>query len=382
MRIVWSLPVRGSESMASRGDLVRARRLAEGLRAEGHEVRLVDDSNGTGGKLSVSAYRSTVRRVLPGRSSLVIRDGGRWIHNRLHGRRVLAEARRWEANVLVETQVHFSDSGAVVAKAAGLPLVLDDCAPLSEEIGFGIGSLSLARWLFRRQLGAATRVVVPSRELRQHLLEDGAREERLQVVPNGLDLESHQAAERESGRRRLGVKDEIVIGFVGSFQPWHRVHLLAEAMAGLDPDLPIRMVVVGDGPGRERTLKTARAVGVEDRLTAPGAVEPGLVPSLLAAFDIGVLPGTNDYCHPMKLVEYAAAGLPSVAPDLSPVRDLVRHEETGLLFRTGDVAGLARAMERLARDPALRRRMGRAARSRVTPEHSWRFRARALVEGL
>lgn len=381
MRVVWSLPVPGTRSAGSRGDVVRARRLAEGLRAEGHDVWIVGDGVRLGAELAVGAYRRGVRRALPGALGLVARDAGRYLHARAHARRVASEAGRRRADVIVETQVHFSDSGARAARATGLPLVLDDCSPVAEELGFGVGIPRLARALFERQLEEAARVVVSSRQLRYLLLEDGAREESVRIVPNGVDLGSLRTADRSAERRRLGIDDRIVVGFVGSFQPWHRVDLLVEAMATLDR-LPLHLVLVGDGPGRERTRAAARRAGLEGRISELGPVDPALVPRLTAAFDIGALPGTNRYGHPMKLLEYAAAGLPVVAADLPPVRDVLRDGETGLLVPPGDAAALAAAIRRLTADPELRRRLGRSARARITESSSWRGRARGLVEGL
>lgn len=381
MRVVWSIPVPGRRSAASRGDVVRAHRLAEGLRADGHRVWIVGDGARHSVEYAVGAYRRGVRRALPRALGLAARDAGRCLHARAHGRRVAAESRRRRADVIVETQIHFSDSGARAARATGLPLVLDDCSPLAEELGFGAGLPRLARGLFERQLEAAERIVVSSRQLRDLLLGEGAREESVRIVPNGVDPGSLRTADPSAERRRLGVDDRIVVGFVGSFQPWHRVDLLVEAMAMLDR-LPLHLVLVGDGPARERARTEARRAGLEGRITELGPVNPTLVPRLMASFHIGTLPGTNHYGHPMKLLEYSAAALPVVAVDLPPVRDVLQDGETGLLVPPGDAVALAAAMERLAEDPELRRRLGRAARARITESSSWRTRARDLVEGL
>jgi glycosyltransferase involved in cell wall biosynthesis len=93
-----------------------------------------------------------------------------------------------------------------------------------------------------------------------------------------------------------------------------------------------------------------------------------------------VLPASNNYGHPMKLLDYAAARLAIIAPDLPPVREVIRHGETGLLFRPGDVTDLAAGIHRLAGEPQLRARLAAAAWLQVTETGSWRLRARALVE--
>jgi glycosyltransferase involved in cell wall biosynthesis len=173
--------------------------------------------------------------------------------------------------------------------------------------------------------------------------------------------------------------DGCVVGFVGSFQPWHRVEMLIDAVAALPADCPIHVVLAGEGPGLEIVLEAARKCRVSERVTAIGAVPADAIPALLAGWDIGVLPHSNPYGDPMKLREYAAAGIPSVAPDLDPVREVIEHEATGLLFPLGDVGALAHALERLAADRALCRRMGDQARRRAFATGSWTERGRALL---
>jgi glycosyltransferase involved in cell wall biosynthesis len=118
---------------------------------------------------------------------------------------------------------------------------------------------------------------------------------------------------------------------------------------------------------------------VSDRVVSLGALPPAQIPLALAACDVGVLPGSNEYGQPMKLLEYAAAGLATVAPDLPPVRQLVVDGRTGLLFPPGDVDGLAGAIGRLLNDEALRHRLGTAARRRVAGNGDWRERGRELA---
>jgi glycosyltransferase involved in cell wall biosynthesis len=275
--------------------------------------------------------------------------------------------------------VNYATSGEVAAKLTGLPLILDDCSPPAEEEAFGVGVPGLARAIFRRQAAAASLAVVPSQALRSRLVADGVPREKLVVVPNGIVPGMFDPASREDVRARLGVVgDRCVIGFVGSYQPWHRMDLLIEAARELALAHPLHLLLVGDGPGLRPALAAAEQAGLSDRITSTGAIPSSDVAALLGAMDIGVLPGTSDYMHPMKLLDYAAAGLPSVAPDLAPVREVLGHERHGLLFVPGDPASLKSALARLASDAVLRRRLGRCARAQIAAGASWEDRGRAL----
>ncbi|HYT71382.1 MAG TPA: glycosyltransferase family 4 protein [Gemmatimonadales bacterium] len=378
MRITWSVPVPGEPLRGSRGDVVRARHLIEALRAEGHELCVVERAAAPATAATVATYRRVVRGLVPRGPALVLRDAGRWAEAWVHGRRVAAAALAQGADLIVETQVHFAGSGALAARTTGLPLLLDDCSPSSEERALGAGLPGLARRVFRTQVRAARHVVVSSRALRRCLTREGVPAEKLHVVPNGVDLTAYLRADRDAARRRLGLEAACVIGFAGSFQPWHRVDLLVEALALLGDEPAVHVLLLGDGPERPRALAAARSFGLDRRVIAPGAVPPEELPGWIAACDIGALPGSNDYGQPMKLMDYAAAGLPAVAPDLAPVREVVEDGVTGLLFAPGHGPALSRALARLIRDAALRRAMGARAR-RVAEGGSWRARAQQLV---
>jgi len=378
MRITWSLPVGGERLHGTRGDLVRASRLIAALREEGDDVRVVGSLDRRGALTVVRTYRRWVRRALPRRAALVLRDVGRWADARSHGARVAAEARAHAADVIVETQVHAGASGALAARLTGLPLLLDDCSPVSEAVALGAGLPGLTRRLLRRQVEAARCITVSSEALRVRLIRDGLPPAKLRVVPNGVDPAAYDRVDRTEERRRLGLEGRCVVVFLGSFQPWHRVDLLVQAVAQLAQAAPVHLLLIGEGPGRGAALAEADRLGLASRVRATGAVPPAQVPPLVAAADIGVLPASNDYGQPMKLMEYAAAALPSVAPDLDPVREVLRDGVTGLLFPPGDAQALARALARLLADPALRALLGSNARAAISAEATWAARARAL----
>ena len=378
LRVTWSLPVAAEHIHGTRGDLVRAGRLVQALRDDGHEVRVVESAARPGAEAAVAAYRRVVRRALPRRPALMLRDVGRWLDALSHGRRVAAAAREQGAELIVETQVHFAGSGAEAARLTGLPLLLDDCSPLSEAVFLGTGLPPRARRVWRRQVEAARWLAVSSEVLRERMVAEGVPPQKLRVVPNGVDVAAYDRVDRAAARRRLDAEKSCLLGFVGSFQPWHGVELLVHALASLVSERPVHLLLVGDGPERPRVLAAADRLGLTPNVRALGAVPPAEVPELVAACDIGVLPASNDYGHPMKLVEYAAAGLPSVAPDIAPVREVVRHGVTGLLFPPGDGRALSQALARLVADAALRQRLGRRAREEVAGA-DWPSRARDLV---
>jgi glycosyltransferase involved in cell wall biosynthesis len=86
----------------------------------------------------------------------------------------------------------------------------------------------------------------------------------------------------------------------------------------------------------------------------------------VSAIDIAVQPAANEYCCPMKILEYMAVGKPIVAPRQENIQDLLRDEEEAQYFTPGDVDSLAGALKALVEDPERARRMGERVRKTIT----------------
>ncbi|HJU73907.1 MAG TPA: glycosyltransferase [Gemmatimonadaceae bacterium] len=377
MKITWSIPVPGAALDSGRGDLVRATALIAAVREAGHDVMVVHAGARGSATTAVSAYRGLVRKVLPDPLALTLRDVGRAAHSRVHARRVIAAAREQNADLIIETQVHLTDSGAVAARTCGIPLVLDDCSPVSEEAALGGRIQGLTHRMFAAQARAANALTVSSPTLQERFVRDGVPQDKIAIVGNGVDLTPYRVASRSAVRMALGLGPEPVVVFAGSFQPWHQVTLLVEALACLTP-LP-QLLLLGDGPGLAEVLARADVLGLRPRITSLGALPPARMPELLTACDIGVLPGSNDYGQPMKLLEYAAAGLAIVAPDLAPVRAIILDGNNGVLFRPNDVTALAAALQCVTTNAAARARFGAQARARIADTATWLERGQELA---
>jgi glycogen synthase len=126
---------------------------------------------------------------------------------------------------------------------------------------------------------------------------------------------------------------------------------------------PAALVVVGDGPDRDRVHRLAVGSSAADRITLTGFVEHTAVPGILASLDVLVLPSAYEEMGSV-LVEAMAAGVPVVASAVGGIPEVVRDGETGLLVPPGDVTTLAAVLDRLAADPDLRARLAAGARAR------------------
>ena len=137
---------------------------------------------------------------------------------------------------------------------------------------------------------------------------------------------------------------------------------------------------VGDGEFRQSLEDACRAQGHLDRVIFVGRQPHAKVPSYVAAMDVAVLLDSNTYGSPMKIFEYWGMGKAVVAPAVPPVLEVMRDRETGLIIEPGNAAQLADRIVELARDPALRERLGRAGRAYVCANHTWADNARQIVD--
>jgi len=121
---------------------------------------------------------------------------------------------------------------------------------------------------------------------------------------------------------------------------------------------------------RTDCLRQIERSGREGAFEFLGEVDRDRIPSLLAEADMLVLP-SRDEGLPLVLIEAMAAGIPTIASaGVGAIPEVVIDGETGLLIPAGDVTALARAIETLALDQPLRRRMGAAARARCERNYS------------
>jgi glycosyltransferase involved in cell wall biosynthesis len=260
------------------------------------------------------------------------------------------------------------------AARAGVPGLLEVNAPLVEEQAEhrDLVDTAGAKRAVERAYTAAGVLLAVSQGVAEHLVAHPAATGRIEVLPNGVDPERIRPDITPSLPRPPG---SFTIGFVGTLKPWHGLDTLIDAFARVqERRQAVRLLIVGDGPERERVANRFRERGLADAVDFTGAVGSEAVPALLTSMDVGVAPypGTEHfYFSPLKIYEYMAAGLPVVASDIGQVSEAIHDRVTGLLCPPGDARALADAIERLIVDPELRRELGRNGRDAARRHHSW-----------
>jgi glycosyltransferase involved in cell wall biosynthesis len=237
------------------------------------------------------------------------------------------------------------------------------------------------RWVTARSLAAlrATRSVIAttSDAVSRYTIARGADPEQVRRIYNGVHLACFAADARERVRAELGLlDDEVAVALVGRLVERKGQADLIRALA--DPRVaarPVRLFLIGGGAERDAEYESGLRdlttdLGLASRITFLG--ERHDAPQLLRGMDLSVVPSRRE-AFGRVVVEGMHAGTPVVAYDDGALPELVRDEVDGIVVPTGEIAGLAAAIARLASDSALRARMSASAHARAREFSHERF---------
>jgi glycosyltransferase involved in cell wall biosynthesis len=217
---------------------------------------------------------------------------------------------------------------------------------------------------------AADAVVTLSAALRDEIAGRGVPAERIHVVPNGVDdawLEPTEPAVRRA-------ENVLRVGIGGTLNAYEGVHVLVDAVALLRAQgTEVRLLVVGDGPARSDLEKQVGERGIADVTTFTGVLPRTSVIAAYRDLDVFCLPRLDlpvtRLVPPLKPLEAMALGVPVVASDLPPLREIVGADR-GVLVAPADPAALAAGIQRLARGE-VRRELGDSAHAWVAATRTW-----------
>lgn len=205
----------------------------------------------------------------------------------------------------------------------------------------------------------AKRIICVSQGVADVLAAQHVAENRLRVVYNAIDNRPPLPAPVELPASA----GDLVIGTVGQLTTRKGVHHLLQAVATLKGEgLALSCLILGEGPQRNELESTAKRLGITGQVSFLGFQAQPL--AWVQAMDVCVLCSSKEGL-PRVVLEAMLASKPVIGSDVTGTRELIVHEETGLLYGYGDVPALTAALRRLLGDALLRRAMGEAGRRRV-----------------
>jgi len=215
---------------------------------------------------------------------------------------------------------------------------------------------------------SAAAVVAASQHMAKQLMTLGAPEQKTHVNPYGVDTNQFKGADP-------GQSPPIFVA-VGRFVEKKAPHLTLLAFRAVLESCPeARLVMVGDGPLWEVCKHLAKVLGIAHALEFRGPASAVEVASALREGRAFVQHSMTAACGDMEsfgvvFIEAGASGLPVISTKHNGIPEVVVHGETGFLVEEGDIDGMAEQMIRLAEDPELAARLGKAGREHVCAEFS------------
>ena len=272
---------------------------------------------------------------------------------------------------------HWVVPGGVVAAAAapGLPLVVS----LHGSDVYVAETLWPARQAAARVFSRAGSVTACSADLRQRAIGLGAKADRTEVVPYGVDADRFRPDPFMRAKRRatLGIATHTPLLFTaGRLVRKKGFEYLIDALAALPKDLNVQAAIAGagdlDGELRQR-VEDAR-IGYRVRFL--GNLSQDEIAGWLATADMIAVPSVRDDSGnvdglPNIVLETMAAGTPIITTPAGGIASVVEHRRSGLIVPERDAPALADAIVELAQSPELRIQLGEAARATVTARFGW-----------
>jgi glycosyltransferase involved in cell wall biosynthesis len=229
---------------------------------------------------------------------------------------------------------------------------------------------------------AADLVVTLGEAMRDEIVSRGVPAEKVLIVPNAVSDEFLQPLPDSTKlRQALGIApDDHVVGVVSTLVPHEGIGTLLEATKLLrERGLPVRTLIVGDGPERAALQRQAATLGLGEAAIFTGRVPAAKVREYHALLDVFVVPRTPDrVCQlvtPLKPVEAMASGLCVVTSEVRALAEIIKPDVTGALTMPQDPVALADSLELLVCSPDIRRKLGDNAREWVARDRTWAHNA-------
>lgn len=185
--------------------------------------------------------------------------------------------------------------------------------------------------------------------LKKYLVENGVEDKKVHVIENGANTDLFKPMPKDIARKSLNLLDERnYVCFVGNLAPWQGLKVLIQALPLVIKEIPINLLIVGDGPLYKELITLSKELGVEKYIVFTGRMPYEKVPLYINASDVCVAPfikSRNDKIglSPLKIYEYMSCNKPVICSRI-PNLDFVEKQNAGILFEPENVNELAKSI--------------------------------------
>lgn len=394
MKVLFYSPHPGLNLSAPSGSGTHMREVISAMRELGCEVETlimggeVITQPTEGNFQTKTSIKARVRNLIPSIIWESIKDFRLLRKDRANRKLLSSKIQSFQPDLIYERGYYLMNSGAHMAKEFDIAHFLEMNAPFIIEQRQLVGKTLFNKYaekIEKEQLTKADKTFVVTSALKKYFVDYyGINPNKIFVTPNAINPEyiiNKSSSNNDIESHKLGFdEDDIVIGFIGSILPYHRVDRLLLAFSEAFKELEnskIRLLIVGGGERLEQLMDLAKELKINKFTVFTGNVLPENVGVYLELMDICVIPNANWYMSPIKLFEYAIAGKAIISIKSSAVSDVLEENVNCLLFENTEE--LTDRFVEITRNQNVVRELGMRAKTLVLDHHTWIQRGKFIL---
>ena len=392
MKILYYSPHPTHDIVSEVGYSTHQRETIHAMRKLGHEV--IPVIMGGTEKASVDTYiegiqqKSSLKKLALRFLPLILINTLKDISLLRHDKRAAARLHdaliEHKPDLVYERGEYLQDGGVKVCKSLGVKHFIEINAPATDEMRSFEGP-SLLHFLGhkkeRNKLHGTAAIFAVSSVLKKYLLEKYAPAAPVYVIPNCInpEKETPDAGQIAALQQEYNTRGNFVFGFVGSIFPHHGIDKLILAFSRVVHEFPqAKLFIIGDGSQRAELEILATKKLPEGSYVFTGKVPHARVMHYIGIFDSAIMPDSNWYGSPVKVLEYGFLGKCIIAPNNGPLNDLIASGKEGLLVDPG-IDNLVEAMRTVVQDKDKVEAFGKNFRTKILEQFTWEHQAKFIL---
>jgi glycosyltransferase involved in cell wall biosynthesis len=258
---------------------------------------------------------------------------------------------------------------AVVSRYKQIPFVLTQHnnqlpSKIVNAVLYLFDSFTIGRYI----LTNASKIIALNSDIRTHLLEMGADENKIEIIPNAIDTRFFSPNLKNLLDEQWKISHPVVL-FVGRLVEDKGVRYLLEAFCSVVKEIPdAKLVIVGKGPEEEKLKILKRKLGLKN-IFFLGAIENRFMPNIYTGCDIVVLPSIHEPFGNI-VIEAMATGKPVIGSYVGGIKDTISHGVTGFHVPPRNSERISEFIIKLLSNPSMKEKMGKNARLKVVKKYN------------
>jgi len=213
--------------------------------------------------------------------------------------------------------------------------------------------------------------------LKDLMIERGVTKE-IHVVPNAVDTSKFKPIKKDTKlEKELNLTDNTIIGYVGSVVEYEGLDDLLQALRIVKNIHKVKLLIVGDGAELDNLKNLTKTLNLENDVIFTGRVPHEEVQKYISVIDVMPFPRKPymvcEVVSPLKPFESMASKKPVIVSSCGALTEIVKHNETGLVFEKGNIKDLAEKLSIMVKEPNLRKKLAENAFKWVKAERDWKI---------